>query len=88
MYYLHKRKNRRVLTDAKGVTNTHRMGGIAMTEKIFMTGTDEESRIEAIARALAKLPEDRQETVAAHLIGTIQGMLIEQALDAEKKKTA
>lgn len=59
-----------------------------MTEKIIMTGTDKESRIKAIADAMAQLSEDRQETVAAHLIGTIQGMLIEQALDAEKKKTA
>ena len=41
--------------------------------------------MEQLAEALAALPEDQREFVAAHLLGTVQGMKLEQAMQKEEE---
>jgi len=41
--------------------------------------------MEQLAEALAALPEEQKEFVAAHLLGTVQGMKLEQAMQKEKE---
>ncbi len=41
--------------------------------------------IEQLAEALAALPEEQKEFVAAHLLGTVQGMKLEMAMQKEKE---
>lgn len=41
--------------------------------------------MDQLAEALAALPEEQKEFVAAHLLGTVQGMKLEQAMQKEKE---
>jgi len=41
--------------------------------------------MEMLAQVLADMPEDQREFVAAHLLGTVQGMKLEMAMQKEKE---
>lgn len=42
------------------------------------------TKIEELAQELAKLPPAQQDAVAAHLMGVMQGMILQAGLDDKK----
>lgn len=46
---------------------------------------EKQSYTEQLAELLNELPEDQREFIASHLLGTVQGMKMQDALNKDKK---